>query len=77
MNLSRSQIIELATKIINETKKHKGIFSINWHNTRFSDLKDPGWRDIFVEIIRICKNNNSTFLTGNEIYSYFKQNVEN
>ena len=71
MNLSRSQIIELATKIIDETKKHKGIFSINWHNTRFSDLKDPGWRDIFIEIIRICRNNNSKFLTGNEICANF------
>lgn len=71
MNLSFEEIISLCEKIVNEIKKFNGIFSVNWHNTRFSDIKDPGWRDIFINIVKICKQQNSKFLTGNQIHADF------
>jgi len=73
MNLSKESIINYAKNIIGEIKKHHGIFSINWHNNRFSDVKEPGWKDIFIEIIKLCKSENALFLTGKEIANKFMQ----
>ena len=73
MNLSFDEILSLTEKLITEIKKFNGVFSINWHNTRLSDLKDPGWKDIFINIVKICKEYNSIFLTGNQVYSNFVQ----
>ncbi|MCK5033133.1 MAG: polysaccharide deacetylase family protein [Calditrichia bacterium] len=71
MNLPKDKIIDLAQELIKEIKKHNGMFSINWHNNRLSDVKDPGWKDIFIEIINICKKENAMFLTGKKITNIF------
>jgi hypothetical protein len=71
MNVPKEKIIDLAKEMIAEIKKHHGIFSINWHNNRLSDVKDPGWKDIFIEIIKYCQAENALFLTGNEIVNKF------
>lgn len=71
MNVPKENIIGLAKEMITEIKKHHGIFSINWHNNRLSDVKDPGWKDIFFEIIQYCKSENALFLTGKEIVNKF------
>jgi hypothetical protein len=72
MNLSQEEIAFLTKRLVKEIKKFNGIFSINWHNTRFSDLKDPGWADTFIKIVNICKNENANFFTGEEIINRFK-----
>lgn len=72
MNLSKESIINYAKDIIREIKKHHGIFSINWHNNRFSEVKEPGWKEIFIEIIKICKEENAKFLTGKDIVKIFQ-----
>ena len=74
MNVPKENINNLAKELIAETKKHHGVFSINWHNNRLSDVKDPGWKDIFIEIIKICKNENAMFLIGKEIANRFVKN---
>jgi len=71
MNLTFNEIHSLSDNLIGEVKKFNGIFSINWHNTRMSDLKDPGWKDLFINIIKTCKEHKAGFLTGNQIYSEF------
>lgn len=71
MNLSKNSIIDLAREIIQEIKKHHGIFSINWHNNRLSDVKEPGWKDIFVDIIKICRSENALFLSGRDLVNKF------
>jgi peptidoglycan/xylan/chitin deacetylase (PgdA/CDA1 family) len=71
MNLSFDEIISLTEKLVKEGKKFNGVFSVNWHNTRFSDIKDPGWKDVFIDIVKMCKAQNSRFLTGNQIHTEF------
>jgi hypothetical protein len=71
MDMPKENIFNLAKAMITEIKKHRGIFSINWHNNRLSDVKDPGWKDIFIKIIKYCRDKNALFLTGKEIVNTF------
>jgi len=71
MNVPKENITRFAKELILEIKKFGGVFSINWHNNRLSDVKDPGWKDIFIEIINICKSENALFLTGKELVKRF------
>jgi hypothetical protein len=73
MNLSHEEITALSSKLIGEIKKNKGLFTINWHNTMFSNLKEPGWDEIFNSIVDTCKEFNCQFLNGKQVNSFFNQ----
>ncbi len=69
MNINQENIIPKIHLLIKEIKKFNGVFSILWHNTHFSKYKYAGWKEIFIKIIELCKQENSTFYNGIQIYN--------
>ena len=65
------QAVTAAEQVIQEIKKFGGCLTLLWHNTHFSEYKYPGWRQAFVDILTLCKEEGAEFLTGSEVATRF------
>ena len=72
LKVSKDDVLLRVNGIINEVKKFNGVFSILWHNTHFSEYKYKGWKKIYIELIEMCKKENSGFINGINLYNIFK-----
>jgi hypothetical protein len=69
MGITQGEALEKVIGLIEEIRKHQGVFTILWHNTFFSNFKYTGWRAIYMEILKYCKENNALITNGREIYT--------
>lgn len=67
MQLDKSQILPKISELLNEVKKFNGVLTILWHNNFFSDYKYKGWKEIYIKILELAKQNNFTFVNGEQI----------
>jgi hypothetical protein len=72
MSRSPLEAMNNITDLILEIKKFNGCFTLLWHNTHFSEYKYAGWKEVFVQINELCKNENSLFLTCSDLVNKFK-----
>ena len=68
MGLLPERSFEKVKPIIEEVIKFGGVFTILWHNNYFSDYMYTGWKDVYIEILRYCKNQNGFLSSAKEIY---------
>jgi len=68
MNISPQNIWENIADLTTEVKKFHGVLTLLWHNTYFSDYKYTGWRDVYIELLRIFRSENALLTTGKQIY---------
>ena len=73
MNVSSKNVKKIIMPMINEIKKFEGVLTINWHNTFFSDYTKKNWKEVYIDIINICKVKNSKFVTCQEIAKKYKK----
>lgn len=73
MGLSIDEATKKVFEIIDEVKKFNGVFTLLWHNTFFSDYKYTGWKDVYCEILKYSKNNNSLLSNNQNIYNQIIQ----
>ena len=52
-------------KIIDLTIANDSVLVINWHSNNFNEKEFPGYKDVYVEIIEVCKEYNAVFDTLN------------
>jgi len=55
-------------KLLAEVKKFKGVFTLLWHNTYFSEYKFTGWKQIYIDVLEHCINNNALMTTCRNVY---------
>jgi len=67
MGLDPEDSMKIISKLLNEVQKFNGIFVILWHNTLFSGYKYEKWKNLFNNIIKLCKEQNAVFLSAKEI----------
>lgn len=72
LNLRKDEALEFIVPIIQEVKKFNGVFTLLWHNTHFSDYKFAGWREVFIEICKICISNGTQFINGRDILKIYE-----
>lgn len=68
MGLNIYKALAKVYELIDEVKKHNGVFTLLWHNTFFSDYKYTGWKDAYIKILDYCKANNGLLTSGKTIY---------
>lgn len=72
MNIEKSKIIPEIKIIIEQINKFNGCFSLLWHNTHFSEYKYGGWKEIYIELMELCNQNNCLFTNGKGIYEVIR-----
>lgn len=68
MKLNAEKAVDNIRLLIQETAKFKGVFTLLWHNTSFSDYKYTGWREVYIKILDLCENSNGLMTSGYNIY---------
>ncbi len=68
MGITKEESVEHIKQLIDEVSKFNGVFTILWHNTYFSPYKYSGWKEVFIEILQYCKQNNALLTNGRTIY---------
>jgi len=68
MGFTPEQTRDKIFKLVDEVKKFNGVFTLLWHNTFFSDYKFTGWKQIYLNILEYCNNNNALITTNRDIY---------
>lgn len=68
MGLKHQDALNITFKLIDEVKKHEGVFTILWHNTYFSGYKYEGWRDVYIRVLDYCRENNALLTNAKVIY---------
>jgi hypothetical protein len=68
-NLSPEDALTRIKNIIEAVKRHKGVFSILWHNSSF-DYNWEGWGYVFEETMRYLGKSNCLSLSGSELIEY-------
>ena len=68
MGFTPEQTRDKIFKLVDEVKKFNGVFTLLWHNTFFSDYKFTGWKQIYLNILEYCNNNNALMTTNRNIY---------
>lgn len=64
--------LEKTSQLLTEVKKFKGLFTILWHNTSFSQYKYSGWKQMLVKILSLFTQHNVKNYTFKEIVNQFK-----
>ena len=65
---NRDELISEIEILVKEIKKWNGVFTLLWHNNYFSDYKFKGWREMYIYILEICRNENALITNCNFIY---------
>jgi hypothetical protein len=60
--------------LLETVKAHRGIVSILWHNTFFTDYKYTGFFDLYEQVLRWVSAAGGRFLTGQEAVNRVRQN---
>jgi len=60
---------EKLKEIIDLTKKNQAILVLNWHTDTFNEYEFPGFKNDFIKIIQILKDEGATFDTLNNYYN--------
>ena len=74
MGLDRDRILESVTLLIREIRRFQGCFTLLWHNNYFSEYKYAGFKELFIDIVQICRENNGRFLTCKDVWKKFRMN---
>lgn len=69
MGVSEKAALEQMIRLIDETRKFSGVFTVLWHNTHFSRYKYTGWKQVYQQILEYCKDNNGLLASGEVILS--------
>lgn len=67
MNLTPEEVVPAVRKLVGEIKKFGGCFTLLWHNTHFSRYKYRGWRQVFVDIVKLAQGEGSAFFCGRDL----------
>ena len=73
MGLTKEESVFQVKSLINEIKKFNGVFTLLWHNTFFSEYKYTGWKEVYVQILKYCNQQNGLLTTSGNIYKAIKQ----
>lgn len=68
-NLSPEEGLIRIKNIIETIKRHKGVFTILWHNSSF-DYNWEGWEYVFEETMRYLGKSNCLSMSGRELIEY-------
>ena len=68
MEFDKEAIFRILKQFISSIKSVNGVFSLLWHNDKFSGLA----LDIYTEIIEYLKKEDALFITGKDLITYWK-----
>lgn len=71
MNFTPGKGLTKAKELLDEVRKHGGIFSLLWHNSSFELGKWKNWESVYHDILKYGKNKDMPFLTDIEIIDHF------
>lgn len=71
MEMHPQQAMANVEGVLSEVKRFGGCLTLLWHNTHFSDYKFQGWREVFVDLLEYCRNENGFFANGKQIFEIF------
>lgn len=57
---------ESVEKIIEEVEKFQGIFTLLWHNGHFDELRHPGIKEFYIELLGYINEKGAENMLGNE-----------
>jgi hypothetical protein len=60
--------------LMEETRKFHGVLTILWHNNYFSDYKYKGWKDVYINILKACKEKNALIISAGKIHKIMADN---
>ena len=69
MGIEMDASFKLIQKMNEEVSKFNGTLSFLWHNHYISEYKYGHWKDLLTKIIKLGKERNIEFKTGEGIYN--------
>jgi len=60
--------------LIETAERHKGLFTVLWHQRVFNEAEFPGWSRLYIKIIKECIERNAYFGTCKEICDLWVRN---
>jgi peptidoglycan/xylan/chitin deacetylase (PgdA/CDA1 family) len=66
-----SEAWERCLEIIQLAEKQGALLTINWHQRIFNEKEHPGYGKMYEKIIKVCKEREAWFTSGEEIYKQF------
>lgn len=64
------ETFECIKKLVDKTSKINGVLTLLWHNNY---LYKP-WKQIFLSVVRYCKDSGAWFATGEQLNDWWRQN---
>jgi peptidoglycan/xylan/chitin deacetylase (PgdA/CDA1 family) len=65
--LSPEEARERIFKIIDTVKRHRGVFTLLWHNSSFDEMYWSGWRGVFESVLQYLAEQGALFLTAEQL----------
>lgn len=68
MNINKEEALMRFQGLIDETERFRGVFTLLWHNTYFSDYKYSGWKEVYIEMLDYSHKRRGLLTDGKSIY---------
>jgi len=72
MDMKPSDVLPAISGLIDEVEKFGGVFTLLWHNTFFSEYKYPGWKEVYLKILKHLHSRKAFLSHGRAIYKKIK-----
>ena len=73
MKIPHDQGLEFLQPILDQIRRHKGIFGLLWHNCQLDEEYRPGINSTYRSILSYCLDSGFEALTGSDIYKAYRE----
>ncbi len=75
--LSADDAFSIIEKLLDEVKKHNGIFTLLWHNSFFDEILYPGITNIYESILELIVKETPNSISGKKLVELLEEKHEN
>lgn len=67
LHATKEDVIRVAEKLQVEIQKFGGVFTVLWHNNFFSDYKYSGWREVYVDLVKMLQKDSICLISEKQL----------